>query len=126
MVLKEHEESRLIRYKEAIDQYNNQLSIYGLDVGNLNITEKTRCEIEALITEVQQNLQKETEKMKAFVNDLISKNDISSFDKFADLVLSGLAEVEKILDKLPEDIRRPLEAVVEKLKGVIEFLKKIF
>jgi hypothetical protein len=126
MVLKEHEESRLLRHKEAIDQYSEQISSYKWEMDNPDITEETRNEIRACLVDVEQNLKAETIKMKAFTTDVMNRNNISAFDKFADLVLKGLDEVEKIINRLPDDIRRPIAAILEKVRAAIEFLKVIF
>lgn len=126
MILKEHEQSRLLRHKDAIDQYRSQISSYKWELESPSITDDTKSEIESNLIDVNSAMTSETLKLKIFTEDLMARNSISSFDKFADMILAGLAEVEKILDRLPEDIRRPFDAIIDKLKSVIEFLKSVF
>ena len=126
MLLKQHEESRLLQHKAAIDQYTEQLRCYELEMVSDNISNETKTELEKLKIEVNSKLEYEITGIKNFTLELQKEYDSYTFDDFMTLVVNAINEAEKILSVLPEDLRKPFLVTAEKVKSVLNYLKSIF
>lgn len=126
MLLKQDEQSRLLQHKAAIEQYEEQLRCYELELISDNISAETKTEIENLQREVNARLETEITLIKDFTIQLQKEYDTSSFDDFMNLILNAISEAEKALSILPEDIGIPFMVIAEKVKSVLNYLKTIF
>ena len=126
MALKQNEQSRLLQHKAAIEQYEEQLKCYELELASDSISNDTKTELENLKKEVNQKLENEINTIKNFTLELQKEYDSSSFDDFMNMVISAVNDAEKVLSVLPEDIRKPFTAIAEKVKSVLNYLKTIF
>ena len=126
MLLRDHESSRLLQHKTAIEQYEMQINDCKLELENENISDRTKSEIESFMAFIISNNTLERHRMKNFALEMQNQAGLSSFDEFVNSVLAALAELEKVIAKLPEDIRKPIAELIKKVKAALEFLKKLF
>jgi hypothetical protein len=126
MLLKEHESSRLLQHKTAIEQYEMQINDCKSELENENISDRTKSEIESFMAFLISNNTLERHRMKSFALEMQNQAGLSSFDEFVNSVLAALAELEKVITKLPEDIRKPIAELIKKVRAALEFLKKLF
>jgi chromosome segregation ATPase len=141
----EHEQSRLLQHKNSIDSFNAKIKqlegehetlsdiMQGLQKGSTYegytpeiVTER----LEGIQTDIhftKGQIEQEQTKLKEFVQQLTDENtNTDTVDEWIDLILETIDGVEKIIGFLPEDIRKPIQAVLDEFKRVLNYIKDLF
>jgi hypothetical protein len=114
--INEGEQSRLLQHKNTIESLTETLATI----------EQEDSPDEKQIHEYKSKIENEKETLRVFVQGLIEDSEQSNIDEWIDYVLNAIAEVEKYITFLPDDIEKTVRALLNEFKKALKLIKEIF
>lgn len=114
--LKDHQQSRLLQHYATIKSLEETL---------VTIQNETSPNVNQVM-DYEAAIQSEKDILKGFMEQLVEESEQSNLDEWIDAILSVIDDIQGAVKLLPEDLRKPILAVLEQVEKALKFIKGLF